>query len=350
VAEGVERLDDLRGVIDRACEAVSKGDSPESIAAYIWSNVPAHLEAQRDQARQEVLEEVAAEFSQRSEDLLALSLRSDEERGALNAYDEAAAHCRSLATLDPSGEESVEQCKPCEGTGRRFFVGRAGISEPCPRCNGTGKKPVPHPSGEQGEEERNWLIGPGGDGARVLDGPAVEENIAVIPELHLLAAEEALLGIAKGSEPDGKVLSAASPSYRLWDRVKIAHQYFEGRTVWMVQAPATDTSKEVRDGDEAIASGVATVAVGSFEAQISKLKAELAAGLSIDEARTRLLDAMEKARQGSVGPGNCINFGDLAGGREVLEEVVQVVALEDFNAALDQAFPASSKEVQGDGE
>lgn len=36
-------LDDLRGVIDRACEAVSKGDAPDAIAAYIWSNVQAHL-------------------------------------------------------------------------------------------------------------------------------------------------------------------------------------------------------------------------------------------------------------------------------------------------------------------
>lgn len=40
-----DQLDDLRGVIDRACEAVSKGDYSGSIAAYIWS---IHLEAERD--------------------------------------------------------------------------------------------------------------------------------------------------------------------------------------------------------------------------------------------------------------------------------------------------------------
>ena len=43
--EGREELDDLRAVIDRACEAVSKGDSPDSVAAYIWSNVVPHLAA-----------------------------------------------------------------------------------------------------------------------------------------------------------------------------------------------------------------------------------------------------------------------------------------------------------------
>lgn len=35
----VQDRDDLREVIDRACEATHKGDSPDAIAAYIWSHV-----------------------------------------------------------------------------------------------------------------------------------------------------------------------------------------------------------------------------------------------------------------------------------------------------------------------
>jgi hypothetical protein len=46
-----------------------------------------------------------------------------------------------LAHLDSLEDGDGEQCKPCEGTGRRLVVGRVGISEPCPRCTGTGEKP-----------------------------------------------------------------------------------------------------------------------------------------------------------------------------------------------------------------
>lgn len=96
------------------------------------------------------------------------------------------------------------------------------------------------------DDGSNWLIGPGDDGARVLDGPAVEENIAVVPEFRLLAAEEVLLRVLlriATNDAKGEVLSAASPAYRLWDRVKIASEYFEGRTVAMVQVPVPSDSQ-----------------------------------------------------------------------------------------------------------
>lgn len=106
VAEGVERFTTTaikRFLGDEVWVRCSDYRELEEEADSLSDAVNA-AEAQRNQARQEVLEEVAAEFSQRAEDLLALSFRSDEERGALNAYDEAASHCRSLATLDPSKE------------------------------------------------------------------------------------------------------------------------------------------------------------------------------------------------------------------------------------------------------
>lgn len=37
----VTQFDDLREIVDRSCEAVSKGDSPDAVAAYLWSNISA---------------------------------------------------------------------------------------------------------------------------------------------------------------------------------------------------------------------------------------------------------------------------------------------------------------------
>lgn len=48
----LEEFGDLRKVIDRACLAVSKGDSPEAVAAYIWSNVGPSLAAGRERTKQ----------------------------------------------------------------------------------------------------------------------------------------------------------------------------------------------------------------------------------------------------------------------------------------------------------
>lgn len=58
------------------------------------------------------------------------------------------------------------------------------------------------------------------------------------------------------------------------------------------------------------------------------------------EVRERLLSALENARQANVGYGWCV--GDLFKGvseRQMTESGVQVVALADFNAALDSEFP-----------
>lgn len=53
-------LDDLRGIVERCCEAVSKGDNPESIAAYLA--IELHLmkeDRDRCESRCKRLEEAA---------------------------------------------------------------------------------------------------------------------------------------------------------------------------------------------------------------------------------------------------------------------------------------------------
>ena len=69
------------------------------------------------------------------------------------------------------------------------------------------------------------------------------------------------------------------------------------------------------------------------------------------EVRERLLDAMENARQGSIGPGlGAINHGDLFGATPAEVEaavgagqVIQLIALDDFNTALDSIFPGDQQ-------
>lgn len=96
-------------------------------------------------------------------------------------------------------------------------------------------------------------------------------------------------------------------------------------------------------------SDVAAVAAETFEARIVKLEADLAARLTIDEARNRMLDAADGARQALLRPSSIEGdlFGDLHDpdhrkadlAERRITQGVQVLALEDFNAALDQAFP-----------
>jgi hypothetical protein len=139
------------------------------------------LEAQRDQARQEVLE--VREAVQPALDMAEeLAERVNQELGDYTAYSSAMELVHEAeATLDPSGKQkhghvceperpcepndhlcanypSGEDCAPCEGTGflDAFRLGPTGPFErdrPCYYCEGTGKKPVAEPSGEQGEEE-----------------------------------------------------------------------------------------------------------------------------------------------------------------------------------------------------
>jgi hypothetical protein len=93
-------------------------------------------------------------------------------------------------------------------------------------------------------------------------------------------------------------------------------------------------------------SDVASVAAETFEARIVKLEGERDARLTIDEARGRLLDAIDGARQANVCFGGF--NGDLFDGLDERRMVqgVQVLALEDFNAALDAAFPDSNPSNQ----
>lgn len=96
---------------------------------------------------------------------------------------------------------------------------------------------------------------------------------------------------------------------------------------------------------------IASVAVGSFEAQIVRLEAERDARLTISEARNRMLDAIDGARQAHVQmfKGVSVN-GDLF--RDTpeaeMEKGVQVLALPDFNTALDNAFPVANEEKGGE--
>ena len=81
---------------------------------------------------------------------------------------------------------------------------------------------------------------------------------------------------------------------------------------------------------------------GGLEALIVKANAERDARLTFEEARERMLSAIEGARQGHVTP-TSVNgdlFGDDPDEREHrMVNGVRVVALKDFNDALDKAFP-----------
>jgi hypothetical protein len=82
----------------------------------------------QEEARQEVLEEVAAEFERRAKEQVKNEAEWVESKMAALTYEAAAAHCRGLATLDPSGEVETDV--------DRELTERAA-----------------HPSGEQGEEK-----------------------------------------------------------------------------------------------------------------------------------------------------------------------------------------------------
>ena len=88
--------------------------------------------------------------------------------------------------------------------------------------------------------------------------------------------------------------------------------------------------------------------VGGLEARIVRADAERDARPTFEEARERLLSAMEGARQAHVKP-NSVN-GDLfgkesdEGWERRVTKGVGVVALQDFNDALDKAFPVRDTE------
>jgi hypothetical protein len=66
------------------------------------------FECQRDQARQEVLEEVAAEFERRAKEQVKNEAEWVESKMAALTYEAAAAHCRGLRN-HPSGEQGEEK-------------------------------------------------------------------------------------------------------------------------------------------------------------------------------------------------------------------------------------------------
>lgn len=97
--------------------------------------------------------------------------------------------------------------------------------------------------------------------------------------------------------------------------------------------------------DEVEREPVAEVFVGGLEQRIVRAQAERDARLTIDEARERLLKAIDGARQALVKPTSIV--GDLFADDPAIAESrqnagVQVIALKDFNDALDTAFPAAT--------
>lgn len=87
------------------------------------------------------------------------------------------------------------------------------------------------------EEAENWLLGPGG---QVVDGPKVAENVAVVPEYKLNAAEERLREIARGESEPWRRRNA--------EAVEMARHYFDGRTV--VEELATPKPHQGGSDDE----------------------------------------------------------------------------------------------------
>jgi hypothetical protein len=87
---------------------------------------------------------------------------------------------------------------------------------------------------------------------------------------------------------------------------------------------------------------VLSTAERGLEAQIVRLELERDARLTFEAARERMLEAIEGARQAHIRPGSYM--GNLFGERPDEQERraiegVAVIALEDFNSALDAAFP-----------
>jgi hypothetical protein len=108
---------------------------------------------------------------------------------------------------------------------------------------------------------------------------------------------------------------------------------------------------DCKDGAED--DGIAAVAAESFERRIAKLQFELEGRLTFEEARDRMLKEIEAARQGHVsGFGGVSISGDLFRGasEHAMKDGLQVLALPDFNAALDRAFPAPANQEPADAE
>lgn len=191
-------------------------------------------ERQCDQARQEVLEEVAAEFEREAEKYARkyVGCRAAEKRdrasgklpkrhtyeatwnyyeGLSRANERAASHCRSLATLDPSGEDERSQFQ-CHGPGcKRDFEVEGHATLPIDWATGSGAaiycpgcQPVSDPSGEQGDED--W------------------------PAVTIARDSDGALEVATADGDDDNPLPA-------YERAGIALRRY---------VPATDPSKEVR--------------------------------------------------------------------------------------------------------
>jgi hypothetical protein len=150
------QLDELRPIVDRCCEAVSKGDNPESIAAYLWSNISAHLvEAERRVSEVEgKLVEAEEKLRAKAEDAVnrrdAMTPKSDialarraRIDGLAYGFREAADLLATLADSDPPEEREgqVTERPSVEDVAMRIFGDEAPtmVAERLwrARCSGT---------------------------------------------------------------------------------------------------------------------------------------------------------------------------------------------------------------------
>lgn len=161
-----EAVDDLRGVIDHACEAVSKGDSPGSVAAYIWSNVSPCIA--KYEGKIERLKGCLTDAS--------MALHEQVEDGKELAFDVSVAEAiRLLITRANKAEAEVEKLREglaefdawlsFRGEFREVLTAlrsvlsdrqEAAKGEKCERCGGTGEivHPPSRPEVEHGESRR----------------------------------------------------------------------------------------------------------------------------------------------------------------------------------------------------
>lgn len=128
--------------------------------------------------------------------------------------------------------------------------------------------------------------------------------------------------------------------------------YRQAEEVWVAARDFTRMQMLREDTERPDEDPVVSGFVGSFEARIAKSNAERTARLTFEEARERMLDTIEGARQAHVTP-NAVN-GDLFGKANTDEwerrvtQGVKVIALKDFNDALDKAFPVRDTEQEYD--
>jgi hypothetical protein len=248
MADHVHQLATLRGELREEKEVVKALEESKQDAERILSKKIVELSecrSERDQARnqerqriQEALRETGLMLQKwaRTKRHEAKEFFGPEKLKAewiAKGYDNAAdALFAALDTLDPSGEEKCENCG-----GKGWYIGGSAphdetpVREDCEECDGTGKQPVSHPSGEQGEESKQEQI------------EALEERLGDA-EAELDKWEPVLVAADRVSSAYAAALAGRDlGGLPQWEKGEDG-QFVNGRK--NAPTPATDTSKEER--------------------------------------------------------------------------------------------------------